>query len=161
MLDISLRSRALWLEILNQARLPYRNTGSLHLAYREDEADVAREFAERGPGLGYECSWLTGAQVQEKSQAVQPDALIGGLWSSTEFTIDPRQIIQQLPVFLEQKFGVRFFFSTLVTRLQLLRIFCQSSMRSSRELSAAKCQPKWWDFTYLDFTYPRHSDNSK
>lgn len=115
MLNLSLRSRALWLEILNQANLPYRNTGSLHLAYRDDEADVAREFAERGPSLGYECSWLAGAQVREKSQAVQPEALIGGLWSSTEFTVDPRQIIQHLPVFLEQTFGVRFFFSTLVT----------------------------------------------
>lgn len=115
MLEMALRSRELWLEVLTQAGLPCRETGSLHLAYRDDEADVVREFAEVGPGLGYECSWLDSAQVLKKSRAVQPDGLIGALWSSTEFTVDPRQILQSLPAFLAERFGVQFFFGTLVT----------------------------------------------
>ena len=115
MQQLSLRSRELWLEVLRQTGLPYRDTGSLHLAYCQDEAEVAREFAETGPSQGYECSWLTSAQVHAKSQGVQPEALIGALWSSTEFTIDPRRILQQLPEFLEEKFSVRFHFNTLVT----------------------------------------------
>ena len=49
MLSLSLRSRALWLEILDLAKLPRRETGSLHVAYRADEAAVAQEFAELGP----------------------------------------------------------------------------------------------------------------
>ena len=122
LLKLSLRSRDLWLEILHEAQLPYRDTGSLHLAYREDEAEVAREFAERGSQLGYECCWLTGAQVLEKSAAVQPQGLIGALWSSTEFTIDPRQVLQQLPKFLEERFDVRFHFATLVTGIDSPRI---------------------------------------
>ena len=62
MLSLSLRSRELWLEILGLAKLPRRETGSLHVAYREDEAAVAQEFAEVGPKLGYQCSWLTALQ---------------------------------------------------------------------------------------------------
>jgi FAD dependent oxidoreductase TIGR03364 len=114
MFDLSMRSRDLWLEILAQARLPFRETGSLHLTYREDEAHVAQEFAALAPTLGYDCSWLTSSEILERSHAVQPDGLLGGLWSSTELTVDPRQVIQSLPAFLEERYGVQFFFGTLV-----------------------------------------------
>src|SRR5215471_16174939 len=67
--QLALRSLALWLEVLEDARLPYWPTGSLHLTYREDEAAVAREFAEKGPGLGYDCAWLDARQVMERSPA--------------------------------------------------------------------------------------------
>jgi FAD dependent oxidoreductase TIGR03364 len=113
-LQLALRSRELWLEILEEARLPYRNTGSIHLAYREDEAAVTKEFAECGPALGYDCSWLTSAQVMQRSDAVQPTNLIGGLWSDTELTVDPRQILGSLPAFLNERLSVRFHFDTLV-----------------------------------------------
>jgi FAD dependent oxidoreductase TIGR03364 len=119
MLGMALRSRELWREILEAAELPYKPTGSLHLAYREDEAEVIREFAEVGPGLGYDCAWLGRDAVLAKSQAAQPEGLLGGLWSGTELTVDPRQILQSLPRFLEERFGVRFYFSTLVTGIAL------------------------------------------
>jgi FAD dependent oxidoreductase TIGR03364 len=126
MLGIALRSRALWVEILEAAGLPYKATGSLHLAYQEDEAWVVKEFAEVGPGLGYECSWLTHDEVMAKSHAVVDDGslgrLLGALWSGTELTVDPRQVIQELPGFLEARFGVRFSFSTLVTGIALPQI---------------------------------------
>jgi FAD dependent oxidoreductase TIGR03364 len=123
MLGIALRSRELWVEILEAAGLPYKATGSLHLAYQQDEADVVREFAEIGPELGYDCAWLDRAEVLAKSHAVVDDGalgrLMGGLWSGTELTVDPRQIVQELPGFLEERFGVRFHFSTLVTGIAL------------------------------------------
>jgi hypothetical protein len=37
------------------AQLPYRDTGSLHVAYQDDEADVLREFAKIAPHAGYDC----------------------------------------------------------------------------------------------------------
>jgi len=118
MLELALRSRELWLEILGLAKLPCRETGSLHLTYRADEAAVAREFAELGPPLGYRCGWLQPQQVLERSHAVQPDGLAGALWSATELTIDPRQIIQSLPAFLEDQYKVKFVFATAVTAIE-------------------------------------------
>jgi D-hydroxyproline dehydrogenase subunit beta len=118
MLSLSLRSRELWLEILSLAKLPCRETGSLHVAYRADEAAVAQEFAEFGPKLGYECRWLKPCEVLECSHAVQPDGLAGGLWSSTELTIDPRQVIQSLPSFLTEQYNVQFVFGTAVTAIE-------------------------------------------
>jgi glycine/D-amino acid oxidase-like deaminating enzyme len=51
--QLALRSRARWLEVLEDAHLPYWPDGSLHVVYQDDEAAVAREFAEIAPGLGY------------------------------------------------------------------------------------------------------------
>jgi FAD dependent oxidoreductase TIGR03364 len=116
------RSRQIWNEILDAADLPYRPTGSLHVVYHEDEADVAREFVARGPALGYTCRWLGPAEVLAKSAAVNPTGLLGGVWSPTELTVDPRQILAKLPSFLAEKFGVQFRFGTAVRSIQLPRI---------------------------------------
>jgi FAD dependent oxidoreductase TIGR03364 len=118
LLQLALRSRTLWRELLRETQLPLRETGSLHLTYRPDEAAVAQEFAALAPNLGYECQWLSAAQVLGRSHAVQPDSLLGALWSPTEFTIDPRQILAELPVFLTERYGVRFLFSTAVRAIE-------------------------------------------
>ena len=54
----------------------------------------------------------------ERSHAVQADGLAGGLWSDTEFTVDPRQIIQSLPIFLRSAYNVQFIFGTAVTAIE-------------------------------------------
>ncbi len=118
MLQLSLRSRELWRELLGEAKLPRRETGSLHVTYRADEATVAQEFAELGPNLGYQCSWLKPREVLERSHAVRPEGLLGALWSSTELTIDPRQVLQALPGFLEDQYNVKFVFGTTVTAIE-------------------------------------------
>src|SRR5215471_15159024 len=56
MYQLALSSRRRWIEVLKGARLPYWPEGSLHAAYRDDEAAVAREFADVAPGLEYQCS---------------------------------------------------------------------------------------------------------
>ena len=120
--QMAMRSRQLWQEILDASGSPYRPNGSLHVVYHRDEAEVAREFAERAPGFGYACTWLSPADVLRKSQAVNPEGLLGGFWSPTELTVDPRDILARLPTFLTEKFGVQFRFGTAVRSIQLPRI---------------------------------------
>jgi D-hydroxyproline dehydrogenase subunit beta len=115
----AMRSRQLWQEILDASRIPYRPTGSLHVVYHQDEADVAREFCERGPALGYTCSWIVPAEVLKKSRSVNPTGLLGGIWSPTELTVDPRQVLAKLPDYLAEKFGVQFRFGTAVRSIRL------------------------------------------
>lgn len=112
--QLALRSRELWLEILTAANLPYRPHGSLHAAYRADEAAVIQEFVERAPSLGYDCAWLDAKATLARSQALELNGLIGALWSPTELTVDPRQIIATLPSFLTERYGVEFHFATPV-----------------------------------------------
>lgn len=115
---LALRSREIWMEVLRKAGLPFRQTGSLHVTYQPEEAAVAREFAERAPALGYECAWLPARQTLEKTQAVRADGLLGSLWSASELTVDPRQVVSALPEFLAEAFGVRCLFNTPVQRVK-------------------------------------------
>lgn len=115
---IAMRSREIWLEALHAAQLPFHPTGSLHVAHHLDEAEVLREFAEIGPPAGYPCEWLDPEKVCERSQAVQPEGLKGGLWSATELTVDPRRIIAGLPEYL-QAVGVEIEFGAPVRRIEL------------------------------------------
>jgi FAD dependent oxidoreductase TIGR03364 len=117
--QMALRSRQVWMEALEAARLPYFPTGSLHVVYREDEATVAQEFCEVGPKLGYQCEWLSAPEVLERSDAVRRVGLLGAIWSPTEITVDPRLALAQLPWFLAEKYGVQFRWSTAVHSIDL------------------------------------------
>src|SRR6202789_4545797 len=153
MLSLSLRSRELWLEILELAKLPRRETGSLHLTYRADEAAVAQEFAELGPHLGYQCAWLKPQEVFARSNAVQPEGLAGALWSSTELTIDPRQIVQSLPGFLEDQYNVKFIFGTAVTAIEHPFLYTGTGRRQAETVIVCSGD----DFETL---YPEHFADS-
>jgi FAD dependent oxidoreductase TIGR03364 len=115
--QVAMRSRALWIELLNEARLPYFESGSLLAAYREDEAAVAQEFSRRASKLGCECAWLSSQETLERTFALRPEGLLGALWSPTELTVDPRQVVGDLPTFLSARYGVRFHFNTPVQRV--------------------------------------------
>ncbi len=112
MLEMALRSRELWLEVLEQTSLPHWRTGSLHLAYRADEEAVGREFADLGSKLGYSCQWMESSGVTSLSDAANPEGLRGALYSTTEMTVDPRAAMAKLPLFLMERYGVDFRFST-------------------------------------------------
>lgn len=111
----ALRSREIWLELLKEAGFPCFETGSLHAAYREDEAAVGQEFAGRAPALGYECQWLDPRRTLLHSSALREEGLLGALWSSAEMTVDPRLIVRRLPLFLSERYGVQFVFGAAVT----------------------------------------------
>jgi FAD dependent oxidoreductase TIGR03364 len=115
--QMALRSREIWLDVLQAARLPHLPTGSLHVAYHDDEAEVLREFAGIAPCSGYDCEWLEPSAVIERSAAVQPKGLKGGLWSATEFTVDPRLVVSRLPEYLRE-LGVGVYFGNTVTHIE-------------------------------------------
>lgn len=117
--EMALRSWEIWLDALSCARLPYRATGSLHVTYHDDEAAVAREFSEIAPPLGYDCQWLPAEAVLSRSQAVRAHGLRGGLWSALEFTVDPRSILAQFPLFLAEQLGVQFRYACSVRSVAL------------------------------------------
>jgi FAD dependent oxidoreductase TIGR03364 len=120
--EMALRSRALWLEVLRASGLWHDEAGSLHLAYRQDEAAVLAEFAGRAAADGYECELLTPAEVARRSPAVKTSGLLAGMWSPSEICVDPRQVIAELPGWLEREFGVRFEFGSAVTRYDRPRV---------------------------------------
>ncbi|MEX0979330.1 MAG: FAD-dependent oxidoreductase, partial [Pirellulales bacterium] len=113
--EMALRSREFWLEVLRASDLWHEPVGSLHLAYRRDEAQVLAEFAVRAVSDGYVCELLTPDEVARRSPLVKTAGLLAGLWSPTEVCVDPRQVIARLPEWLCREFGVRFAYGTAVT----------------------------------------------
>jgi FAD dependent oxidoreductase TIGR03364 len=120
--DLAMASRGFWLEVLTAADLWHRQTGSLHLAYHEDEAQVLAEFAAEATGHGYECQLLTPDEVSRRSPAVKTSGLRAGLWSATETCVDPREVIGRLPDFLHRSLGVHFEFGTAVSDYEHPRV---------------------------------------
>ncbi|MDX2271650.1 MAG: TIGR03364 family FAD-dependent oxidoreductase [Cyanobacteriota bacterium] len=118
LLERAMRSRQIWLEVAEAAGMDLETCGSLHLAYRTDEWAVIEEFAATRQQAGYQIELFNPAQTLEKSPAVVSQGLLGSLWSATEMTVDPRQVIRQLPRYLSENWAVQFHFGQVVNRIE-------------------------------------------
>lgn len=107
--DLALRSREHWLSVLTEAQLWHEKTGSLHLAYADDEARVLQELVAREE---FPVVWQEPAAVT--AHGIRRTGLKGALWSESEVSVDPREVLAQLPRFLQERYGVTFHFETTV-----------------------------------------------
>jgi FAD dependent oxidoreductase TIGR03364 len=114
-LDLARRSRRLWSEVSALAQFPLRATGSLHLAYGEDELAVLREFVDGSPLPGLVV--LTPEEVRGWQPAIVADDLAGGLFSPHEANVDPPAAIAALHAWLPTQ-GVDLRRGTVVTHVE-------------------------------------------
>src|SRR5208282_4079130 len=112
--QLARRSREIWLEVLQASGLWHQRSGSLHLAYHDDEAQILREFTAEASPAERPCELLPPAEVTARFPAIRATGLRAGLWSPIEVTVDPRQVIAALPRWLTQTFGVHFAYGTAV-----------------------------------------------
>jgi D-hydroxyproline dehydrogenase subunit beta len=122
MFDLAMESRRLWLEVLRASKIQYKEVGSLHIACHEDEAQVGREFAVLGSAQGYRCAWLDREAALARSPALNPDTVLGALWSDTEITVDPREVLRRIPEFLRERYGVQFLWGCPVLTIENARV---------------------------------------
>jgi FAD dependent oxidoreductase TIGR03364 len=115
--SIALRSRARWNEFAAAMKTTARPVGSVCVVDRDDEAQVLREFSEIAPELGYECQLWDRHTVESRCPGVRKGIAKAALFSPTECNVDPRESLAMLPVFLAEKFGVRFHWKTAVTEV--------------------------------------------
>ncbi len=111
---LACRSLSIWREVLEAANLWHSHCGSLHLAYRDDEAAVLREYADMAHQEAQPVAWLKPRETLAKAPRVRSEGLIGSLWSPSETCVDPREVIASLPAWLSDQFGVQFVFSCSV-----------------------------------------------
>ena len=111
------RSREIWTALGKEAGFFIRETGSLHLAHREDEAAVLGEFARMAPELCVPVELLSPAETLARSPMANPTNLRGALWSAGEVCVDPREALALLPEYLNRTFGIEFRFGTPVVRI--------------------------------------------
>jgi len=114
MYRLARRSLEIWGEILCDSGLWHQLTGSLHLAYHEDEAQVLREFVAMSGWVERGCEFLTPRQIIQQFPAARPDGLLAGMWSPVETCVDPREVVAALPEWLSRVHGVQFQFGVPV-----------------------------------------------
>ncbi len=118
-LDRAMRSREHWRTLAALAGFWCNQNGSLHLAYEEDEKDVLEEFVTLYRNSGYQCELISPVSTLNKSEVVRKEGLKAALWSETEMTINPREAIRKIPLWLEERMGLTLRFGHVVTDIQL------------------------------------------
>lgn len=127
----ALRSREIWLDVLKDARLWHAECGSLHLAYRGDEARVLQELAESAV---YPARFLEPSEVVGLAKGIRPANLEGGLFSETEVNVDPRETIATLPGYLSERLGVEFRFGVTALGFEPGCLWTSAGVIEVREL---------------------------
>ena len=113
--DLARRSLDHWLTVLRASGVWHEQTGSLHLAYHEDEAAVLDEFVREAAGDRNAWALLDPSAALERAPMINPHGLRAALWSPIETCVDPRQVVAALPRWLAETHGVRFAFGHAVT----------------------------------------------
>ena len=109
------RSRNVWKETCEAANIWHEAAGSLHLAYHADEMQVLTELQEIFHQQGRTVSLLNKAQITEQYSTVNPAGLAGGLYSSEEIIVDPREAIAKIPAFFTERYGIEFYWGKCVS----------------------------------------------
>jgi len=109
------KSRSIWENICDDTGIWSDPAGSLHLAYHSDEWVVLQELHEAFSQQGRPVELLDRDAVAKRSGAVLQKDLLGGLYSDEELIVDPRQAIGSLPVFLNERLGVEFYWGKCVS----------------------------------------------
>lgn len=119
----AMRSRIIWKELCTQADIWHAATGSLQVAYQQDELRVIEEFNDLNSGIR-SCKILSPAETLLLSPLLKKENLLGSFFSADEMTVDPREAILNIPVYLSEHYPVRFHFGTAVTGIDYPAVYC-------------------------------------
>lgn len=111
----SVRTKEIWVDYLETAKIPYNACGSLHLAYSTEEMNVVEDIAQFFQSKNRPVSVINKETVLSHYNGINENGLLGALRSEDEIIIDPREGIKHLPAYLTQKYGVTFIWGTAIT----------------------------------------------
>jgi FAD dependent oxidoreductase TIGR03364 len=109
--SIALRSRARWLELNSAGVVDVEECGSIHATHRTDELAVVEEFRDLGT---HDVEILNPEEVLRRAPIVNPEGLLGGMFSDSEMRVNPRVASAQIATWLGESKGVTCLFDTAV-----------------------------------------------
>ncbi|WP_298300943.1 TIGR03364 family FAD-dependent oxidoreductase [Hydrotalea sp.] len=125
----AMRSKAIWKEVADSTNLWYRESGSLHVAYYEDEMQVLEELFDTFHANGRPVELMRKKDILEEFEGVVETGLLGGLYSATEMVVDPRKAIATIPVYLTEYLDVQFIWGKAVTRVEIGKVWVGNEMQ--------------------------------
>ena len=133
MFERAMLSRSIWKQVCTEAGIWHNEVGSMHLAYHDDELQVMAEYVEVNH-THRDCTLLTPEETLKRSPAVNPDDLKGALWSGEEMIVESRVAIGQVAKYLQEKFGVEFYWNTAISRIEHPEVFSGSQSWQADEI---------------------------
>ena len=113
----AIRSRDIWKQIAGTGALWADPVGSLHTAYQADEWQVLQELYEIFKEQNRDVKLYSKEQVLKASRVAVAENCLGGLYSSEELIVDPRQAIANLPAYMHEQLEIKFYWGQAVTRI--------------------------------------------
>lgn len=110
----ALRSKSIWKNICDGAGIWYNESGSLHLAYDEDEWTVLKELYE----VFYKdrpVQLLSKQETATVCAAAATQNLLGAFYSKDEMIVNAPDAIAAMPEYLTEKYGVEFLWGKCVS----------------------------------------------
>ncbi len=117
-LQRALKSREIYFELAEKAGFWLKSNGALHLAYHQDEMDVMEEFYGSSKKYGYSCELFLNDH-KDLNSIIKRTGLKGAMRSSTELTVDPREVLVKLPEFLLSEHHVSLRYGHAITNLEM------------------------------------------
>lgn len=128
----ALHAKSIWKEVIAGAKCWSQEAGSLHMAYHQDELEVIQQFVEVSSYRPV--SFLNAEETLVKSPTVNPNGLLGSLYSADEMIVDPREAIAAIPGYLEAALGVTFIWNTAISKVEYPTVFSGSESWSADEI---------------------------
>jgi FAD dependent oxidoreductase TIGR03364 len=128
----SMLSKKIWKQLCSDAGIWFEETGSLHLAYNDDEWRVLAELQHIYKDRGYILK--TAAETINTSKAVVTANIKGSLYSKDEMIVDPREAIAKIPCWLQEKYGVEIIWGKAVSCVQYPVVFAGNESFEADEI---------------------------
>ena len=108
----AMRSRDVWLEVAEAARIPVLNRGLIAVARRPEARTVLEEFL--ATDMGAACRLVEPRDLGSYGGGLRTDRFAGALYSPHEIRVESREAIPRLADFLAERYGVTFLRDTAV-----------------------------------------------
>lgn len=116
------RSANIWKEVCREGHIWHDKVGSLHVATTQLEADAMQSLAE-SYGYSRSLQWLDAGRARKKSAYINPDKLMGALWSPHEMIVEARESIPAIAALLREKYHVEIIHTTAITSIHERKVY--------------------------------------
>ena len=104
----AMKSRSIWLDIIDKTGIYADKSGSLHVVHSADESEIIEEYVQTLREARLDAMFLTPEKTKIVSPKVNGNALLGSMWSPYEITVNPREAITSIAEYLKNTLHVQF-----------------------------------------------------
>jgi len=131
----AMRTREVWKEVCEDAKIWYKETGSLQLLCNPIEISMGQEFYDEEKNARPDLEFYTLSQVQSIVPFINKQFVRGALFSPTEIIVEARTAVREIPEYLQRKYNVNFHFNTTIIQCEGNSITCNYGTKYQADIT--------------------------